>query len=77
MRSFLIAALAVSAFAATMTFKTTDATALTQTAPYSLREAADSTNLAQDVRWVCRYGYNGRHCWWAPSYRRYGGYRRW
>jgi hypothetical protein len=76
MRSFLIAALAITAFATTMTFKTTDANALTQTAPSGLRAAADSTNLAQDVRWVCRYGYNGRHCWWAPNYRRHWGYGR-
>ncbi len=76
MRSSLIAAFAITAFAATMTFATTDANALTQTAPSGLREAADSTNLAQDARWVCRYGYNGRHCWWAPDYRRRWGYSR-
>jgi len=67
MRLFLIAAIAISAFTATMTFATTDANALTQTAPSVLREAVNRTNFAQDVRWVCRYLYNGSHCWWAPG----------
>ena len=77
MRSFLFAALAITAFAATMTFKITDANALTQIAPSGLREAAESVNLTQDVRWVCRRGYNGRNCYWQPNPRRHWGDRRW
>jgi hypothetical protein len=75
MRSFLFVTLAITAFAASMTFKSTEANALAQIAPSGLREAADSTNLAQDVRWVCRRGYNGRHCWWEPNHRRNWGNR--
>ena len=50
----------------------TSANALTLPAPSAIREAADSTNLAaENVRWVCRYGYYGRRCWWEPGYRRH------
>ena len=75
MRSFLFAALAITALGATMTFKTTDANALPLTAPSGLRDAADSIDLTQDVRWVCRHGYNGKRCWWSPSPRRHWGHR--
>jgi hypothetical protein len=55
-----------------------NANAVTQSAPSAVRAAADSTNLTQDVRWVCRYGYYGRHCWWEPGYRgRYWRHRHW
>jgi hypothetical protein len=54
------------------------AEAVTAAAPSAVRDAADSTNLIQNVRWVCRYGYYGRrHCSWAPGYYRYGRYRHW
>ena len=50
------------------------AQAVTAAAPSAIRDAADSTNLIQNVRWVCRYGYYGRrHCWWQPGYY----HRRW
>ena len=49
------------------------ANAITLTSPNGVRDAAQNTNLAQDVRWVCRYNRWGhRHCWWQPGYYRWG-----
>ena len=56
------------------------ADAMTLTAPNGLRAAIDSTNLAEEVRWVCRYNWDGRRtCWWQPTHYRqpYRRYRRW
>ena len=56
------------------------ADAMTLTAPNGLRAAIDSTNLAEEARWVCRYNWDGRRtCWWQPvRYRQpYRRYRRW
>lgn len=70
MRRILLGAAATMAIISAAGVFTGSANALTQSAPSAVREAADSTNLAQDVRWVCRGGYYGRrHCWWEPGYR--------
>lgn len=76
MRRILLATVATATIFSAVGLISGGANALTQTAPSALREAADSTNLAQDVRWVCRSNYYGRrHCWWEPGYRRH--LRRW
>jgi hypothetical protein len=77
MRKILLATAATVSIVSAAGLLSGSANAVTQSAPSAVREAIDSTNLAQDVRWVCRGGYYGRrHCWWAPGYR-YGRYRHW
>jgi hypothetical protein len=77
MRRILLATAATVAIFSAVGLLSGGANALTQTAPSGLREAADSTNLAQDVRWVCRHHWNGRRsCWWEPSHRRSWRHRR-
>ena len=56
------------------------AEAMTSAFPIGLRAVIDDTNLAENVRWVCRYHWNGRRtCWWEPNYYRprHWRYRRW
>ena len=78
MRKILLGTAATVAIISAAALCSGSANAVTQTAPSAVREAADSTNLTQDVRWVCRYGYYGRrHCWWEPGYRRGYGRRGW
>ena len=74
MRRTLLATAAALAVVSTTQLLTGSAQAVTPAAPAAaMRDAADSTNLIQNVRWVCRWGYYGRrHCWWVPGY-----YRRW
>jgi hypothetical protein len=70
MRKILLGTAAIIIIISAAEVFTGSANALTQSAPSALREAADSTNLAQDVRWVCRHHWNGRRsCWWEPSRR--------
>ena len=79
MRKALLATATTAAIVSAVGLMSGSANALTQTAPSGLREAVDSTNLAKDVRWVCRYNWNGRrHCWWQPSHYRQRHWRhRW
>jgi len=74
MRRTHLATAAALAVVSTTALLTGSAQAVTPAAPAAaMRDAADSTNLIQNVRWVCRWGYYGRrHCWWVPSH-----YRRW
>jgi hypothetical protein len=72
MRKILLGTAATVALISAAGLFSDSANAVTQSAPSAVREAADSTNLKQDVRWVCRYGsYGRRHCWWAPGWRRH------
>jgi hypothetical protein len=65
MRKIVLGIAATAAIVSTAGLFAGSANAVTQSAPTAVREAADSTNLTQDVRWVCRGGYYGRrHCWW-------------
>jgi hypothetical protein len=49
---------------------------MTLPAQGGMRAAIDSINLTEDVRWVCRYHWNGRRsCWWEPGYNRYRNWR--
>jgi hypothetical protein len=77
MRKLFLATAATIAVVSAGVLLSGRADAVTLTGPAAtVRDAADSTNLAQDVRWVCRYGYYGRrHCWWAPGYYRSWRYR--
>ena len=76
MRKILLAAAASIAVISAPGLLADRADALTLPSQNTVRDAADSTNLAaQNVRWVCRYGYYGRRCWWEPGYRRYWRYR--
>ena len=76
MRSILLATTATVAIFFAIGLFSGGANALTQSAPFSLREAADGTNLVQDARWVCRYSWYGRrHCWWVPNHRQYWRHR--
>ena len=68
MRKILLGTAATLAIISAAGLFSGSANAVTQTSPSAVREAADSTNLAQDVRWVCRFGYYGRRCFWAPGY---------
>jgi len=78
MRKILVAAAASAAIVTTAGLVVDRADAMTLTAQSGVQAAADSTNLAQDVRWVCRYHWNGRRsCWWEPSHRRSWRYRHW
>ena len=70
MRRILLGTAATVAIISAAVLFSGSANAVTQTAPFAVREAADTANLKQDVRWVCRYNYYGRrHCWWAPGWR--------
>ena len=74
MRKIVLAVAATAALIAAPGLFAGKADALTLPSASTIREAADSTNLnAQNVRWVCRWGYYGRRCWWEPGY---GYYRR-
>lgn len=76
MRKILIAAAASAAVLSAAGVLATSADALTLPSQSAVRDAADSTNLAaQNVRWVCRYGYYGRRCWWEPGWRRHWRHR--
>ena len=78
MRKILLGTAATLAIISAAGLFSGGANALTQSAPSVVREAADSINLAQDVRWVCRYHWNGRRsCWWEPAYRRSYWRRHW
>ena len=71
MRKILLAATAGAALLTAPGLFASSADALTSLPSQNVvREAADSTNLnVQNVRWVCRWGYRGRHCWWEPNHR--------
>lgn len=73
MRKTLIAAAATTAIFSAAGLLADRAHAVTlPAAQNSVRDAANSSTLKQDVRWICRYGYYGRrHCWWAPGWRRW------
>jgi len=43
-------------------------------APAGLSADAQNIGQAQDVAYVCRYGFYGRRCWWRPGYYAYGYY---
>lgn len=76
MRKILLAAAATLAITTAAGLFSGSANAVTQSAPSAVREAADTVNLAQNVRWVCRYNYYGRrHCWWQPGWRHRHWYR--
>jgi len=77
MRKILLGTAATLAIASAAGLYSGSANAVTQSAPSAVREAADSTNLAQDVRWVCHYGYYGRRCWWDGYRGRYWRHRHW
>ena len=78
MRNNLLATAATLAIISAAGLFTGSANAVTQSSPSVVREAADRTNLAQDVRWVCRYNYYGRrHCWWVPGHRYGWRHRYW
>ena len=55
MRKILVAAAASVAILLAIGLVADRANAMTLTTPSGVRAAIDSTNLAQDVRWVCRY----------------------
>lgn len=50
------------------------AAAFVTPAPAGLSADAQNIGLAQDVAYVCRYGFYGRRCWWRPGYAAYGYY---
>jgi hypothetical protein len=79
MRRILLATIAAAAVVSAIGLTAGPANALTSTAPTGLREAIDSTDLAANVRWVCRYNWQGRrHCWWEPPrHRRHWRHRHW
>jgi hypothetical protein len=78
MRKILLTTAATIAIISSAGLFSGSANAVTQSSPSAVREAADSANLKQDVRWVCRWGYYGRrHCWWAPGYRYGWRHRHW
>jgi hypothetical protein len=75
MRKFLLATAAALAIVSAVGLGAGQTNAMTSTTPSGLREAIDNTNLTDNVRWVCRYNWNGRrHCWWE-SPRRHWRYR--
>ncbi len=76
MRKALLASAAVAIISATGMIAGA-ANALTPSTQSGVREAIDNANpnQAQNVRWVCRYGYYGRRCFWEPGYRRQWRYR--
>jgi hypothetical protein len=78
MRKILLAAGASIALVSATGLVASRADAMTLTTPSGVRSAAASTDLAQDVRWVCRYNWwsGRRHCWWEPR-RRHWRYRHW
>ena len=73
--------LAAAATAAVFTVGlVSSANALTPATANGVRAATESTGIVQDVRWVCRYRWDGRRCWWVPgpAYGYYPYYhRRW
>jgi hypothetical protein len=77
MRRILLTVAAAAAILTAPGLLAGSADALTLPSANAVREAADSTNLnVQNVRWVCRWGYYGRRCWWEPGYyRRHWRYR--
>jgi hypothetical protein len=80
MRRILLATATAVAVISAVGLDVRRADAMTLAAPIGLRAAIDSTNLAENVRWVCRYHWNGRRsCWWEPGYyrQRYWRHRRW
>src|SRR5262245_34543856 len=77
MRKILLTTAATVAIASAAGLFAGRADALPLPAQSGVREAIDSTNLTENVRWVCRYNWRGfRRCWWEPGYpRRYWRYR--
>ena len=72
MRRILLAAAATAAVLSAPGLLADRADALTLPSQQAVRDAADSTQLTPDnVRWVCRWGYYGRRCWWEPGWRRH------
>lgn len=70
MRKYIIAAAAIALLSSTG-LVTQNAQAMTLAAPGGVRAAAEGTDLVQEARWVCRYYWNGRRCWWEPNHRRW------
>ena len=79
MRKILLATAASLAVVTAVGLYSDRANAMALATPNGLRAAAESTDLAQEVRWVCRYNqWTGRrHCWWEPRHRRHWRYRHW
>lgn len=66
MRKILVAATATIAVVCTAGF-TSRAAAMPPMTQAAVRDAAESTNLLQQTRWVCRHDWYGfRRCWWVP-----------
>ncbi len=66
MRKILVAAAAAITVVSAAGFASR-AHAMTPMTQSAVRDAAESTNLVQDARWVCRYDWRGfRRCWWVP-----------
>lgn len=78
MRKILLAATASVALVSAFGSLSDRADAMSLNTQTAVREAAEGTNLTQDVRWVCRYNAWGRrHCWWEPRWRRHWRHGRW
>jgi hypothetical protein len=40
----------------------------------ALKTEAQNNSAVEKARWVCRYGYHGRRCWWEPPRPHFGLY---
>ncbi len=84
MRRILLTTAAALAVVSAIGLGAGQSNAMMPTTLSGLREATDNTNLTENVRWVCRYSWDGRrHCWWESPrhhwrhHHRHHRYRHW